>query len=182
MPDTIDDAAEKKISGGGGVNHFFKEHFALGIGANITRALSTPGTRTAITLCDTRTGAGKDNQVIEASDCADGFVSPLADQWVRTVRGDAMYNFNRFGGTASSPTPVVTLGLIGSLNVTYRTDTPTMANLAFGPVLHPKGVPHKALTALVVKFSDITNAATGNKTVRERFGAVLWFGIPLTNF
>jgi hypothetical protein len=164
------------------VNRFFKEHFALGAGANVTRALSTPGTRSAISLCDTTTGVNSDGHTIEASDCEDGFVAPLADQWVRSLRGEVMYNFNRFGGTASSPTPVLTLGLIGSINVTYRTDSPTMGNLAFGPVLHPKGVPHKALIAVVMKYSDITNAATGAKTIRERFGAVLWFGIPLTNF
>jgi hypothetical protein len=179
---SIDDATEKKVGVGIGANRFFNEHFAVGAGINVTRAVSTPGTRTPISLCDTTAGTGSDGHAIEASDCEDGFVAPLANQWVRTVRGEVMYNFNRFGNTASSPTPVVTLGLIGSLNVTYRTDTARTANLAFGPVLHPKGIPHKALLALVMKYSDITNAETGNKTARQRFGAVLWFGIPLTNF
>ena len=148
----------------------------------MTRALSTPGTRDPITICDTTSAAGADGHIIEASDCQDGFVAPMADQWIRTLRGDVPYNFDRVKRTAGGPQPVVTFGMIGSINVAYRTDRPTTGNVAFGPVLHPKGIPNKALLALMIKISDITNAATGEKTWRERTGAVLWFGIPLTGF
>lgn len=93
-----------------------------------------------------------------------------------------MHNFNRVDTSGATPRAVVTFGVIGSLNVVGRTGAPTMANLAFGPVVHPKGIPHKALIALVIKVADLTNEATGQKSLRERLGTVFWFGIPLTGF
>lgn len=179
---TIDDDSEKKVGVGVGVNRFINQHFGIGGAATVTRALSTPATRDPITICDTISAAGADGHVIEASDCQDGFTAPMADQWVRTLRGDVLYNFDRVERAPGGPKPVATFGLIGSVNVTYRTGTPTTGNLAFGPVLHPKGIPHKALLALVIKVSDITNAAAGDKTWGQRTGAVLWFGIPLAGF
>jgi len=179
---TIDDDAEKKFGFSGGINRFFNEHFGVGGGATVTRALSTPGTRDPITICETTSAAGAEGHVIEASDCQDGFVAPMADQWVRSLRGDVLYNFDRVKRTPGGPQAIVTFGMIASINVAYRTSTPTTGNLAFGPVLHPKGIPNKALLALVIKMSDITNAVTGEKTWQERTGAVLWFGIPLTGF
>jgi hypothetical protein len=179
---TIDDGAEKKFGFSGGVNRFFNEHFGVGGAATVTRALSTPGLRDPITICDTVTAPGAEDHVIEASDCQDGFVAPMADQWIRTLRGDVLYNFDRVKRTPAGPKAVVTFGMIGSVNVAYRTGTPTTGNIAFGPVLHPKGIPNKAILALVVKLSDVTNAITGEKTWKERTGAVLWFGIPLTGF
>jgi hypothetical protein len=49
-------------------------------------------------------------------------------------------------------------------------------------ILANHSIPNKALLALVVKVSDVTNAVTGEKTWKERTGALLWFGIPLTGF
>lgn len=187
LPDTgdatISDDAEKKVGFSGGVNRFFNEHFGIGGSGTVTRAISSPGTRTPISLCDTQAGTGASGHLIEASDCEDGFLAPLADQWVRTLRVDVLYNFNRYGlGSTDAPVPVATLGVIGSANVSWRTNTATTTNIAFGPVLHPKGIPHKALLALVLKLSDVTNVMKSEKPLKTRFGATLWFGIPLKGF
>jgi hypothetical protein len=180
---TIGNDLEKKIGVAGGVNKFFNEHFGVGGSVSVTRALSTPGERTTISLCETQSGAGGEGKTIQAGDCVDGFVAPLADQWVNVVRIETLYNFNRYAqGDKNEPVPIATFGVIASANVTSRTGGPRTVNLAFGPVLHPKGVPHKALVALILKVSDVTEAAPDPKPLRQRFGAVLWFGIPLTGF
>jgi hypothetical protein len=180
---SIDDDAEKTVGFSGGVNRFFSEHFAIGGGGTVKHAVSTPGLQDPISLCETTSATNADGKTIAANDCADGYLAPLLDQWVRTIRVDALYNFNRYGlGDDGDPVPVATVGLIASANVAYRTKTPTTGNLAFGPVLHPKGIPRKALLALIFKVSDVTNAVTGQKKWKERVGATLWFGIPLSGF
>ena len=176
---SIDATAEKKFTASGGLNRFFNEHFAVGGSLSLTRALTTPGLNEAISLCKTTVGIAADGGLIEASDCNDGYLGPLPDQWVRSLRFDTLYNFNRYGWKDGNAVAVATLGVIASASIAGRTGTPATGNIAFGPVLHPKGIPHKALVALVIKYSDITNAVTGTKTKRERLGAVLWFGIPL---
>jgi hypothetical protein len=180
---SIERGLEKRIGGAGGVNRFFNEHFALGGAVTLTRALSTPGERKPISLCQTlASSAAANGQIVEASQCHDGFVGPLASQWVNTYRLDALYNFSRYGlGERGRPVPVATFGLMASAQVSRRTDTPVSGNVAFGPVLHPKGVPHKALLALVFKVSDVTGALD-DRTLQQRFSAALWFGIPLTGF
>jgi hypothetical protein len=179
----IDRDLEKRIGGAGGVNRFFNEHFGLGGAVTLTRALSTPGERKPISLCTMKASSPDiDGQLVEASECHNGFVAPLADQWVNTFRLDALYNFNRYGlGQQGRPVPVATFGVIGSVQVSRRTETPTVANISFGPVLHPNGVPHRALLALVIKVADVTNALD-DRSLSQRFSAALWFGIPLTGF
>jgi hypothetical protein len=71
---------------------------------------------------------------------------------------------------------------MGSFNVSARTATSPVLNVAFGPTLHPKGVRHKVLLAIVFGISDMTDAGDKGKTLRDKFGVKLYFGVPLTGF
>jgi hypothetical protein len=182
---TLEDESTSEAGFTTGVNFFPRENFGIGLGASVKRASNTPGTDKPSNLCQiTASGTNEAGNTIQVAKCDDGFVGPLPDQWVESVRVDVMKNFTR---TKTDPktkevTAVATLGLIGSINVTHRTDTDPIFNVAFGPTLHPKGVPHKVLLAVLLAFSDITDARDKGKTLQDKFGVKLYFGIPLTAF
>jgi hypothetical protein len=151
----------------------------------VKHASNTPGTDKPSSLCQiTATGTNEDANTIQVAKCDDGFVGPLPDQWVESFRIDAIKNFTRIKTDPKTKevTAVATFGVVGSFNVAHRTDVDPILNIAFGPTLHPKGVPHKVLLAVLFAFSDITDAKDKGKTLHDKFGVKLYFGIPLTAF
>jgi hypothetical protein len=182
---SMDDGVEKVLGGNAGVNFFMRENFGVGFGASVKRGFSTPGVQKAASVCEVKaSGINENGHPIQITDCNDGYVGPLPDQWVESFRIDVMRIFTRVKTDPATKknSAVVTVGLIGSFNVSHRSDTPAIYNIAFGPTLHPKGVPHKVLLATVFGFSDITDAQDKGKTLRDKFGVKVYFGVPLTGF
>jgi hypothetical protein len=180
---SLDDASERKVGMTAGVNFFIRENFGIGFGGTAGRAFSTTGLQKPVSLCThTNAGIDKDGKTIQSSKCDDGFIGPLSDDGVGTLRIDVMKNFTRVKTTDGKTEPTATVGLIGTFNAAFRTGTATSYNVAFGPTLHPKGVPHKVLLALVLGLTDLTDASNQGKAFRDKFAATLYFGIPLTGF
>ena len=182
---TVADASERTVGLTTGVNFFLRENFAVGIGGGVKRAWSTPGLQKAMNVCtSTASGTTAAGQIVQVSTCDDGYTGPLADQWIDSVRLDVLKNFTRtkMDPASGDIVAVATVGVIGSVNVNHRTGTAAVYNLAVGPTLHPKGVPHKVLLAAVFGFADVSDAANQGKTLRDKFGVQLYFGVPLTGF
>ena len=180
----LDGAAEKRVGATAGVNVFIRENFGIGFGGSGARVWSSTGVQKPSMLCTTtNAGLDQDGKPVHASKCEEGYIGPLSDQSIGSFRVELLRNFTRVKtndqGVAEA---TATIGIIASANVALRSGASATYNFAAGPTLHPKGVPHKVILAVLFGVNDITDSGHQDKTFRNKFSARLFFGIPVTGF
>ena len=158
-----------------GVNHYISEGFVIGAALKGTWNRSTPGEQKAQQVCEVKnTGTTASGNPVMTEECSERFPGPLADDFLNQVRFDILRTFGRADKES--------FGVLGGFSTEKRSDAKRTWNAAIGPVLHPKGKPYQTLLAMLLTFTDFTDANNKDKDFTDMFGIALRLGIPLTGF
>jgi hypothetical protein len=158
-----------------GLNQYISEGFVIGGSFKGAWNRSTPGEQKPQQVCEVKSaGTTANGSVVRAEDCAERFAGPLLDDFNHQFRFDVLRTFGRPDKES--------FGIVGGISTEKRTDSNRTWNAAIGPILHPKGRPYQTLLAMLLTFTDFTDANNRGKKFSDKFGIALRLGIPLTGF